>query len=259
MSEKTLSTWKRTNLNFETVNISSMFDFKYKESIEKCNSLLEINKKSLEDNSEIKIKNHDYLIDLSPCIGVYQEAIYFNGYDINKAIESYLRDKPKLTFKYTKKVRDSSLDKKILFLVSLDMGQDRYIKQVKTPFVDKKENKEIKSRLSTFLKNDEKVQVPCEIDFSDENGQLLFSAHGLADVVKDNIVYELKFVYELSHEHFLQCACYMIALGLDVGLLWNTRKNEMYEIHILDRKSFMDNVVNAITKGLLTMYIEPSF
>ena len=57
---------------------------------------------------------------------------------------------------------------------------------------------------------------------------------------------------------FLQCACYMIALGLDVGILWNTRKNEMYEIHISDRKSFMDNVVNAITKGFLTKYIEPS-
>lgn len=258
LSEKTLSTPKRTNLNFETVDISSMFDFKYKESIEKCYSLLTINKKCLEDNSEIKIKNHDYLIDLSPCIGIYQEAIYFNGYDINKAIELCLLVKPKLKFKYTKKVKGSSLDKKILFLVSLDEGQDRYTRQVKTPFVDKKENKEIKSRLSTFLKNDEKVQVSCEIDFSDENGQLLFSAHGLADVVKDNVVYELKFVYALSHEHFLQCACYMIALGLDVGILWNTRKNEMYEIHISDRKSFMDNVVNAITKGFLTKYIEPS-
>ena len=79
----------------------------------------------------------------------------------------------------------------------------------------------------------------------------------LADVVKDGVVYELKFVSELSHEHFLQCACYMIALELETGILWNTRKNEMYEIRIPNREDFMDSVVNTVTKGVINKYFIP--
>ena len=41
-------------------------------------------------------------------------------------------------------------------------------------------------------------------------------------VIKNDIVYELKFVSELTHEHFLQCASYVVALGLEKGILWNT-------------------------------------
>ena len=79
----------------------------------------------------------------------------------------------------------------------------------------------------------------------------------MADVVKNGVVYELKFVSELSHEHFLQCACYMIALKLETGILWNTRKNEMYEIKIPNRENFMDSVVNTITKGVIKKHFIP--
>lgn len=47
----------------------------------------------------------------------------------------------------------------------------------------------------------------------------------------------------------------MIGLNLDVGMLWNTRKNEAYEIRIPDKKAFMDAVANAITKGEVREYI----
>ena len=77
------------------------------------------------------------------------------------------------------------------------------------------ESQLIKARLRTRLNGDEDAQTACQIDFGNQgNGALRFSARGFADVVKDNIVYELKFVSELTHEHFLQCACYMVAMNL---------------------------------------------
>ena len=94
-------------------------------------------------------------------------------------------------------------------------------------------------RLKTHLNKDEYAQVECQFDFSNqENGEVKFSARGFADVVKDNIVYELKSVSELTHEHFLQCACYMAAMNLQKGILWNTRDNTSYEIEISERKVF---------------------
>lgn len=258
LSEETLSSKVISNVNFSNVAISSMFDFKYKESVERSYSLLQINKKSSNDESEIAIKNHDGLIDISPCIGIYQEAVYFNQYDIDKEIEQYFSIHPDLKFLYNKRVKNYSLDEKILFLVSLDTKQDRYRKQVQTPFVSKEENQQIVKRLKSLLNSNEKVQVPCVIDFSNAtNEKVIFSAEGLADVVKDNIVYELKFVSELSHEDFLQCACYMVALKLETGILWNTRKNEIYEIKIPNRNLFMDSVINTITKGVFDKYFEP--
>ncbi|MDY4187462.1 MAG: AAA family ATPase [Candidatus Borkfalkiaceae bacterium] len=258
LSEQTLSTKIDINKNFRNVFISNMFDFKYKEDIEKCFSFLQTKKIDLQNTSEIVIKNHDCLIDLAPCIGIYQEAMFFNEYDIDKEIEHFFFIKPDQKHLYTKKVKRSSLDKKILFLTSLNTNQERYRKQVITPFVAKSEQEQIENRLLSILKKDEQVQVPCTIDFSDKTGgNNLFSASGLADVVKNDIVYELKFTSELKHEHFLQCACYMIALNLNAGRLWNTRKNELFEIKISDRKNFMDSVTNAITKNKIKNYFLP--
>ncbi len=78
-----------------------------------------------------------------------------------------------------------------------------------------------------------------------------FSARGFADAVKDNIVYELKFVSELTHEHFLQCACYTVAMNLQKGILWNTRDNISYEIEIPERKVFLNAVAKAVTKEVI--------
>ena len=113
-------------------------------------------------------------------------------------------------------------------------------------------------RLKTHLNKDEDAQVECQIDFSNqENGEVKFSARGFADVVKDNIVYELKFVSELTHEHFLQCACYMAAMNLQKGILWNTRDNTSYEIEIPERKVFLNAVAKAVTKGAIENYYVP--
>ena len=67
-------------------------------------------------------------------------------------------------------------------------------------------------------------------------------------------MYELKFVSELAHEHFLQCASYVVALGLERGVLWNTRDNLRYEIEIPDRAAFLDAVARTVTKHFSEKY-----
>ena len=71
------------------------------------------------------------------------------------------------------------------------------------------------------------------------------------------MVYELKFVTEVTHEHFLQCACYMAAMKLKNGILWNTRDNSMFSIKIKNTKAFMDSVAKTITKGAIEKYYKP--
>ena len=257
LSEKTLSTFLPTNEKFDDLDISEMFDFKYKEDVERCFSLLKINKLEQTDYSIINIKSTDGLIDLSPCIGIYQEAVYFDNYQIDAAIKLKLLLNPELSGLYTKEVKNSSLDQKILFLVSLETKQKRYRTQVTTPFVNEEQSALIIDRLGTHLNKDEAAQVECQIDFYEqENGEVKFSAMGFVDVVKDNIVYELKFVSELMHEHFLQCACYMIAMNIQEGILWNTRDNTSYEIEIPERKVFLNAVAKAVTKGVIENYYD---
>ncbi len=258
LSEKTLSTFITTNHKFEDLDISEMFDFKYKEDVEKCFSQLKVSKIAPKDDSIIDIKSTDDLIDLSPCIGIYQEAVFFENYQIEAAIKLKILLNPELTGLYTKSVRNSSLDQKILFLVSLDTKQKRYRTQVVTPFVNEEENELIRARLRARLNGDENAQVECQIDFGDQkNQEVTFSAKGFADVVKEDIVYELKFVSELTHEHFLQCASYMVAMNLQKGILWNTRDNTLYEIEVPDRKVFLDAVTKAVTKGAIESYYDP--
>ncbi len=259
LSERTLSTFVATNQKFKDINISEMFDFKYKEDVERCFSQLKIHRQTQEDTSWINIKSTDDLIDLSPCIGIYQEAAFFPAYQIDAEIELRVHLDAKLDKLYTKEIQESSLDRKILFLVSLETRQNRYRTQVITPLVYREESELLKARLQTRLSEDDRTQVRCQIDFSDqEHGNLKFSALGLADVVKNGIVYELKFVSELTHEHFLQCASYMVAMNLPKGILWNTRNNTSYEIEVPDRKAFLDAVAKTVTKGMIEKYYEPA-
>ena len=174
-------------------------------------------------------------IDLSPCIGIYQEAEFFSNYNIDKEIELRKElDGNRKKEKYDKILSEKSIEKKILFLVSEETKQKRYRTQVNLPFVPEESRLKLIDRLKTKFSENENVQVHCEIPFLDKNGRKICNAIGFADVVNDETVYELKFVSELKHTHFLQCACYMIALNLDKGILWNTRNNKAYVIKILD-------------------------
>ena len=244
LSQKTLLTNPGMNMAFKDVNISEMFDFKYKEDIEDCFNCLQIDKVDMLDDSIIDINDKDALIDLSPCVGIYQEASFFKGYDIDKAITLYNVLHPELYCD----TRNKTIDEKILYLTSLETAQKRYVSQIKPPFVTEEEQKQIHKRLSTIFSRDEISQMKCSIPFHDNDGRLLFSALGLIDIYKNNTIYELKFVNEVEHTHFLQCASYMLAMQVDDGVLWNVKKNEYYKIRIKDRIKFFNLVASTITK-----------
>ena len=246
LSEQMLSTPTEPVMRLKTVAFSEMFDFKYKESVEKCYALLEINKVPTDESRIIDVKAHDYLIDLSPCVGIYQEASFFENYDIDKTIGLFYKLHPNYG-SYADEVKKSSVAQKVLFLTALETRQMRYANQVALPFITKEEELLLHTRLSSILSKDDNAQVFCTYTF-DGIPELAFEACGFADVVKDDVVYELKFVSELKHEHFLQCACYMIALNLKKGILWNTRKNELYEIVLPDEKQFCIEVSKTVLK-----------
>lgn len=253
LSEKSLSTPPETSFDFEDVDISAMFDFKYKESIEECYNHLTIKKLDIPDKSIIEIKSSDEMIDLSPCIGIYQEAIFFNNYDIDKEIEYSVAlhpDRPPLKYSL-----NSTLEEKVLYLTAYETYQDRYVTQVEKPFINDEQKDFICSRLGTLFSPDAMVQVNASMSVKPyqgtKNSRTLFYIDGKCDVLTKEYVYELKFVSELKHEHFLQCACYMVALGMEKGILWNIRNNEMFEITIPSETEFMKSVVKTVTKGRL--------
>ena len=165
-----------------------MFDFKYKEDVEKCFSLLKTEQLDYKDYNEIYIKNNDELIDLSPCIGIYQMAEFFNSYDIDKDIElEKMLSKNKE--KYNEILKENSIEKKILFLVSEETKQKRYRTQVNTPFVSKESRNKLIDRLSERFSENENVQIQCKIPFYDKDGNKVFNAMGITDVVKDDTVF----------------------------------------------------------------------
>ncbi len=251
LSDKTLSTRPLTTNGYkQPFNVSEMFSFKYKEDVEECFGLIK-SKRITQDDEPIYIKSNDGLIDLSPCIGIYQEANFFRNYDIDSEIaysQDTHNDRPPLRIK-----KNANLEEKILYLTAYETYYDRYVTQVICPFVTTEQTDRIYNRLKTVFTPDETVQKECSIKFYDKSGKM-YEIKGRADVLKDDVVYELKFVSELNHEHFLQCACYMIALGLKKGVLWNTQNNAMYEITIPDRTAFIKAVIKTITKQSIIQF-----
>lgn len=79
----------------------------------------------------------------------------------------------------------------------------------------------------------------------------VLSIVGRADVVKDDVVYELKFTEELRHENFLQLATYLIMLKKKKGILWNVCTNTMIEVTVPDEDAFLKQMIKTITKGAI--------
>lgn len=241
--------------SFRDVGISTMFDFKYAEDVTAAYDMLDI-QEVYSHNQSISVETKDGMIDLSPCIGIYQEAMYFHGYNLDKNIQLFFEmnpDKSYLNLQDSSNYKNWSVEQKVLYFVSLEMNQNRYWLQVSPEFVTKDQKQAIFDRLHDRLSQDSKVQVMCHVPFYWKHA-LVFTAAGFADVVVDDCVYELKFVSELSHVHFLQCAMYLVGLDKPVGRLWNVKTDQMFEIWIPDRQAFLDKVVIAVTKGVLKEY-----
>lgn len=248
LNEKILSTPVIENDVPLIFNISDMFSFKYEEDVFDCYKMLNIEKIHINDKMIIDIKREDGLIDLSPCIGIYQEALFFKNYDINSEV-AYAKirfpKRPPLKIK-----EGATLEDKILYLTAYETYQDRYITQVELPFITDSQKENIYNRLSTIFNSNEEVQYDCSIDYISKNNKKCF-INGRVDVLKNEIVYELKFVSELSYNHFLQCACYMLATNLNSGILWNIKTNDMFKISIPNKNDFLHQVIKTITKGLV--------
>lgn len=237
--------------------MSDMFDFKYKEDVDKCYSLLDVTEIQ-RDNTVIDIPDHDELIDLSPCIGIFQQTSYFKGCDIDDMIKAFFTDNPDKKLKLID-MSDWTLTDKILYLTALTTGQARYRIQADKSFVSMENEDKLADRLSELFDGNEDVEVECALAFAaGDKKKTAMLAKGRADVVKDDKVYELKFTSTVRKEHFLQLASYMLALGKKDGVLWNTKDNSMFEVRIPDRNAFINSVAKCVTKETLVRYYIPS-
>lgn len=241
LSEPFLTRW-----SYDDMQASSVFDFKHVEDVEAAYKLLDVEVLDA-PGEEIAIPTSDALIDLSPCVGHYQEALYFENYSIDSDIENQLA-LPKNS--HLRRAYDKyDLSRKLLYLAMLETGQNRYMNQVKDLHITPELEKKLRDRLSQYLSPDECVQVDSYIEFSNRQGERLFGLAGRSDISRDDELWELKFVTELSHVHALQLALYLIGENKKVGYLWNTRTGERHRIQIPNREMFLDAVGKAATKG----------
>ena len=250
LTEKTLVTPTKAPAIKDAI-ICEMFDFKFTEEVDKCVSFLDIKPVKHNNSREtIDIPDADGLIDLSPCIGVYQEATYFKNFDMKTALDNAFNQRKIKPFDLSK----HSVDMQILYLISLVTYQNRYRYQVALPFVNTQQQASLHARLSENLSRDENAQIRCGLDLDG------ISVTGCCDVIKDDTVWELKFVKELKREHYLQLAMYLIALRRknpnikQTGYLWNVRDNTLMEVSIKPGKEneFLKQVAKTIRKETKT-------
>lgn len=246
LSDKSLMTPTGMNCVFRhPFSFSEMFDHKFIEDVDACYKLLEVTPIERDDNTTIDVQTADAMIDLSPCISIYMQAGFFNSYDIDDALAYYM-DLHK-DMQYLKIKKGATVEDKVLLLTALETNQCRYVKQVKPPFVSAKAKMSLSMRLGTVFTPDEYVQARGDIDIHTNDHKVIYTS-GLADVVKNNTVYCIKFISSLAHKHFLQCACSMIALGLPYGVVWNVKSNLMYSVKIKDKDALIDAILKCITK-----------
>lgn len=227
---------------------SDMFEYKCVEDIGETFQCLSIKQRNDKAGSPIKVTPKDGYIDLSPCIGNFVEATFFDNYNFYDSL-SYCRYYDQFKW-WLNGIDTNNLQVQMRVLTAFSTGHRRYITQVTKPFITNAQAERITKRLATEFNENEICQLHTKILFkTPESDTELFEAVGAADVVKDDTVFELKFVSELRYEHFLQCAMYMIGLNIEKGILWNIRNNDMYEITIPDKQKFMDCVFKTITKG----------
>ncbi|WP_329792057.1 AAA family ATPase [Lentzea sp. DG1S-22] len=224
---------------------SDCFDFTYAENLQACVDLLD--RQRLDDGTgeEIDIDRVDGLIDLSPVVGHYQEAVFFDRY--NPAAEVLLNPKP--IAKRLRALLNEDPWHNSLVLTAVDTDQMRYAEQV-TRKVGDEVRDAVTRRLATQLPRDCEAQVSMTLSglavASSAATPITFT--GVADAVHDGRVFELKFVSELDHAMFLQLALYLVMSGHRTGVLWNTRTDERWAVRVPDRERFMHAVIVCVTK-----------
>lgn len=247
LEDKTITTFvDHPYRHSKPFNVSDMFDFNYSEDIKRCVELIKIKPLEKQKKKVIDVSNYDGNIDISPCIGEYVEACFFDNYDIDRSVETAIDMNPDYHINQT----GETLEEKILAITALQTKQSRYVKQVHPPFISDYHKRLIASRLSTIFNGDETVQQKRELIF--ESGRQQFKIMCMSDVIKDNTIFELKFTNEIKETYYLQCAMYICAFGFEKGYVWNIKTNEMYRITVPDRDKFLKAVVKSVTKHNIT-------
>lgn len=263
LSKETLMTPFSGRDDYDDVEMSTAFSHMWDEHKRAAMKYLSVKEVS-PVGPVIKVRLADGNIDLSPCVGTYVEVNYFENTSIDTYIETYFQAHPDVSprtgWKYW------TVSQKTLYFTYLWTRQARYFDGVNGALVEDHEWDAIERRLSTMFTLQEDTQVGCMLNLyhADGSGERILSMRGFVDVVKKGIVYELKFVSELTIDHYLQCAMYMLGLGLDRGRLYNIKTGQMMEISIPDKDALMNAVITTITKGRInacechrTLYTAP--
>ena len=247
LDKETLSERFGTRTDFTDMDVSGMFDYKYAEDVEAAYGKLEIQEVA-NAGEPINLPVKDGMIDLSMCIGLCMKAEYFDGFNIDKAIDAFFEMHPDVEFKRIADTSTWSVEQKILYLTMLTTNQNRYWNQVSVRFMTPEKRVEIQRRLSRVLPADAPAQVKCTLDFKK------FKTVGYADAVYGDAVYGLYFTQELQHEHFLQAAVHAVAMNVKDAYVWNLRDGQMFLVRTPDRRAFLNQVARTITKGALTKF-----
>lgn len=241
LNEENFNTYLMERKEKEKFAPSSMFDFCFDTDIQETFEMLEIKEEKTEDKTEIKAILNDYNINLAPVIGLYQEAIFFKDWNYEKILNSYPEEKP--IVKYIKKIKPKTTRKKILSLASIETDLARYHSQSIEEFIEIDEEVSLLNRLKERLEPELPSQI--KVEYKAERGVSLI---GYIDTVKEGVPYELKFVDHLEYKHFLQLGTYLMMGEFEKGVLWNTRKNEVFEVRIKDKEEFKKRMIKTIKK-----------
>lgn len=243
---------------------STAFSFKYAENIAAAMSLIERQRLDQGTEREIMIDRADGLIDLSPVIGAYQEALFFERFDATAKAVLMLQTSSVAKTLLPKITGEPWNDS--LVLAAIETQQLRYHNQVSAK-VSADVAAALEQRLGMLLPRDCQAQVGLALSGTAYAGRtttpITFS--GIADAIHDRRIFELKFTSALDHEMFLQTALYVVMAryaGFDVesGELWNIRTGERWSVKVPDLDRFMDAVVLCVSKQSYSSFAigEPS-
>ncbi|BAU96160.1 hypothetical protein N24_1898 [Corynebacterium suranareeae] len=230
------------------ISVTEAFDFKYAENVEACFDLLDVKRLDNGKGAAIEVNRSDGLIDLSPTVGNFQEAVFFKDYNVHTALSAYPRPFAKNLKRLVKK--NNSVWRNCLIVTAASTEQMRYVDQVRSSIPVAAE-KALVSRLGTRLNADSRNQIPLILDGEAVQSKAVrtpMSFAGVADAVHKDVLYELKFVSELTHPMFLQLAMYLVMSGMKDGILWNTRTDEAWQVRVPDPKRFLNAVVLCVSK-----------
>ena len=248
----------RTNLDSGPAQISTAFDYRRDEDVLDCYDLLAIEQVAA-PSDPIPFERLDGMIELGICAGIFAQACFFKNFDVDGLVKGSLSRLTVRGRSFNLPIYDETwpLQRRILYLAALETEQERYFKAARSDYVTKDVAHLIKSRLATRFNGDESVEAPCGFGFNGLVGGLgkpvlgNKEISGRADVLKDDIPWELKFTAELQREHYLQAALYALSLRKDHAMLWNLRDGELAKVRITDEKAFLRAVCRCVTKGIL--------